>query len=40
VGKPEGKRSLGRQRRGWVNDIEMNLRNEMGWYGLDSSGSG
>jgi hypothetical protein len=26
VGKPEGKRSLGRQRRRWVNNIKINLR--------------
>jgi hypothetical protein len=26
VGKPEGKRPLGRSRRRWVNDIKMDLR--------------
>jgi hypothetical protein len=26
VGKPEGKRPLGRPRRMWVNNIKMNLR--------------
>jgi hypothetical protein len=26
VGKPEGKRPLGRQRRGWVCNIKMDLR--------------
>jgi hypothetical protein len=26
VGKPEGKRSLGRARRRWVNNIKMDLR--------------
>jgi hypothetical protein len=26
VGKPEGKRPLGRQRRRWVNNIKMVLR--------------
>jgi hypothetical protein len=26
VGKPEGKRSQGRQRRRWVNNIQMDLR--------------
>jgi hypothetical protein len=26
VGKPEGKRPLGRPRRGWVNNIKMDLR--------------
>jgi hypothetical protein len=30
VGKPEGKRSLGRPRRRWVDNIEMDLR-EIGW---------
>jgi hypothetical protein len=40
VGKPEGKRSLGRPRRKWVN-IKMDLkRDRMGLYGLDCSGSG
>jgi hypothetical protein len=34
MGKPEGKRPLGRTRRRWVDNIKM------GWYGLDSSGSG
>jgi hypothetical protein len=34
VGKPEGKRPLGRQRRGWVDDIEMDLT-EIGWDGMD-----
>jgi hypothetical protein len=38
VGKPEGRRQLGRSRRRWVNNIKMDLR--MGWYGLDRSGSG
>jgi hypothetical protein len=39
VGKPEGKRPLGRPRCRWVDNIKMDLR-EMGWYGLDCSGSG
>jgi hypothetical protein len=39
VGKPEGKRPLGRARRRWVGNIKMDLR-EMGWYGLDRCGSG
>jgi hypothetical protein len=30
VGKPEGRKSLGRPRRGWVNNIKMDLR-EVGW---------
>jgi hypothetical protein len=34
VGKPEGKRPLGRPRRRWVDNIKMDL-GEMGWYGLD-----
>jgi hypothetical protein len=46
VGKPEGKRSLGRPRRRWVNNIEMDLR-EIGWgsvvgsceHGNEPSGS-
>jgi hypothetical protein len=40
VGKPEGKRPLGRPRRRWVNNIKMDLRDRMGWYGLDRSGLG
>jgi hypothetical protein len=34
VGKPEGKRPLGRPRRRWVDNIKMNLR-ETGWDGMD-----
>jgi hypothetical protein len=34
VGKPEGKRPLGRPRRRWVDHIKMGLR-EIGWYGMD-----
>jgi hypothetical protein len=34
VGKPEGKRSLGRQRRRWVDNIEIDLR-EIGWDVVD-----
>jgi hypothetical protein len=34
VGKPEGKRPLGRQRCKWVDNIKMDLR-EMGWNGVD-----
>jgi hypothetical protein len=30
VGKPEGRRPLGRQRRRWVNNIKMNLE-EIEW---------
>jgi hypothetical protein len=35
VGKPEGNRPLGRQRRRWVDNIKIDLRGRMGWYGLD-----
>jgi hypothetical protein len=38
VGKPEGKRPLGRSRHGWKNTIRMDLQ-EVG-YGLDWAGSG
>jgi hypothetical protein len=34
VGKPEGKRPLGRPRRSWVDNIKMDLR-EIGWDGKD-----
>jgi hypothetical protein len=34
VGKPEGKRPLGRPRRRWVNNIKMDVR-ETGWDGGD-----
>jgi hypothetical protein len=34
VGMPEGKRPLGRSRRRWVDNIEMDLR-EIGWDGVD-----
>jgi hypothetical protein len=34
VGKPEGKRPLGRPRRRGVNNIKMDLR-EIGWDGVD-----
>jgi hypothetical protein len=35
VGKPEGKKPLGRPRRRWE-DVKMDLeRDRMGWYGLD-----
>jgi hypothetical protein len=33
VGKPEGKRPLGRPRRRWVDNIKMDLR-EIGWDGM------
>jgi hypothetical protein len=34
VGKPEGKRPLGRQRHRWVDSIKMDLRG-IGWDGVD-----
>jgi hypothetical protein len=34
VGKLEGKRSLGRPRRRWVDNIKMDLR-EIGWGRMD-----
>jgi hypothetical protein len=34
VGKPEGKRPLGRPRRRWVDNVKMDLR-EIGWDGRD-----
>jgi hypothetical protein len=34
VGKPEGRRPLGRPRRRWVNNIQMDPL-EMGWGGVD-----
>jgi hypothetical protein len=34
VGKPEGKRPLGRPRHRWVDNIKIDLR-EIGWDGMD-----
>jgi hypothetical protein len=34
VGKPEGKRPLGRPRLRWVDRIKTDLR-EIGWVGMD-----
>jgi hypothetical protein len=34
VGKPEGRRPLGRPIHRWVDDIKINLR-ETGWGGMD-----
>jgi hypothetical protein len=34
VGKPEGKRPLGRPRQRWEDNIRMDLR-EIGWEGMD-----
>jgi hypothetical protein len=40
VGKPKGKRPLGRLRRRWEDSIKLDLQ-EVGWgLGLDLSGSG
>jgi hypothetical protein len=39
VRKTEENRQLGRQRRRWVDNIKMGPK-EIGWYGLDGSGSG
>jgi hypothetical protein len=38
--KPEEKRPLERPRRRWVDNIKIDLRERMGWYGLDRFGSG
>jgi hypothetical protein len=41
VGKPEGKRSLGRPRRRWEDNIKMDLQEAgEGSWGLDGFGSG
>jgi hypothetical protein len=34
VGKPEGKRPLGKSRRSWEDNVKMDLR-EIGWDGTD-----
>jgi hypothetical protein len=34
MGKPEGKRPLGRTKRRWVNNIKIGLR-EIEWGGMD-----
>jgi hypothetical protein len=34
VGKPEGRRPLGRPSRRWMNNIKMDTR-ERGWDGID-----
>jgi hypothetical protein len=34
VGKPEGKRPVGRARRRWVDNIKMDFR-EIGWDSMD-----
>ena len=41
MGKPEGKRPLGRLRRRWEDNIKMDLQGSGMWgYGLDRAGSG
>jgi hypothetical protein len=35
VGKPEGKRPLGRPRRKWVDNTKIDLIREIGWDGID-----
>ena len=41
VGKPEGKRPLGRPRRRWEDNIKMDLQEVgCGGYGLDRAGLG
>jgi hypothetical protein len=41
VGKPEGRRPLGRPRRRWIDNIKMDLlRDTIECCGLDRSGSG
>jgi hypothetical protein len=35
LGKPEGKRPLGRPRRRWMNNIKMDLR-EIEWDGVEN----
>ena len=40
VGKPDGRKPLGKPRRRWEDNIKMDLI-EVGWgHGLDRSGSG
>jgi hypothetical protein len=39
VGKPEGRKSMGRPRRRLGDNIKIDLR-EIRWYGLDRSGAG
>jgi hypothetical protein len=41
MGKPDGKRPLGRPRSRWEDDIKIYLVDiGFGWYGLDFSASG
>jgi hypothetical protein len=39
VGRPEGKRPLGRPRRRWEDNIKMDLRDRDRWGELDSANS-
>jgi hypothetical protein len=34
VGRPEGRKPLGRPRHGWEDNIKMDLH-DMGWWGMD-----
>jgi hypothetical protein len=34
MGKPKGKRPLGRPKRRWVGNVKIDLR-EIGWVGMD-----
>jgi hypothetical protein len=38
VGKPEGKRPLGRPRRRWVDNIKTDLRERLIWLRIGTSG--
>jgi hypothetical protein len=41
MGKPEGKRLVGRPRHRWEYSVKIGLKRVgIGWYGLDLSGSG
>jgi hypothetical protein len=40
VGKPKGKRPLGRPRRGLMDNIKIDRGDRMGWLDWDWSGSG
>jgi hypothetical protein len=35
MGKPEGKRPLSSPRRKWVDNTEIDLRERLGWLGID-----
>jgi hypothetical protein len=40
VGKPEGKKPLGRPRLRWKDNIKMDLQEVVVGYGMDRAGSG